>query len=1152
MKTNAMMRYRSKCRNLPNWAMTAVLLMLAPASRAGVTGPYAVDGNTLHLWHLQETSGTTCFDSVSNQNAQTFNFDMTNAPGPNASIEFAGIYPTTNFTYFGQPGPDSADGYAYAITTAKYSCLYEPYQYFPPTNWNPYPFNVACTNIANFVNTNTGAWTMETLIQPQVNLATYSALANQYLIDGDGPGNLSLPTRAWQWRIDYNSGKPELEFNDVSCPGTNHQLFAFLPTTGPDAIASAPPWPWYHVALAWTGGQPTNSDSPHLLTVYWTLVDPARTNGVADVLTNFPLAFTYTNKVGTGMVINAPNTLSTGLYPSNSLHGTPMLLIGGLGRGTVTNGIAGAGGFLGSIAEARLSMSYRHTNEFMFNPTVVPEPPTILSVATNTVVSYLGTLKVQLIETGSQPITNQWYQIINGVTNLLAGQTNLQLVVSNVTFAANGYYQLTAANAYGTTNSVLAQITINPAVEGAFNTGCDTNNNPLDATAPGSVDQHWQLLLDPDPAGIVPNAIVWNDGNPVVPIGLAPVNGASVWIGPRQNAGTTGGTYTYQTTFQVDECVASPSTVISANLLLANGDSTSPMHVFLNGVQTNINLPANPTTTTTSINLTNGLQSGSNTLTFTLNYVTGNGYDGAVGFRCQLFPATGVALTNAPVITNAPASVTNIYGSTVSFSAVALGAPQLFSWWLSNSVPITPPVWVGTTLPYLSLVATNFNAAQLTGTNYYANYQAVFSNAAGVVTSAVATLDVQLPPLTVTLAGIPIWNPTNSQTNIVVFFSAAVDPTTAATAANYSLDSGAGVLSATVTAPNEVVLTTTVLAPGTTYNLTVQNVKDSTFGITMAPSPSSIMVGTYPANVALWVRANTGVTTDANGVNQWNDLSGNGNNLSQSSASFEPQLVTNAYGDLAIRFNATNITYMSTPSAPSLALTSNMTIVAVVNFATLAGNTNGMIVSKTGDNLGGNFNQPAPYDYYSWASGVRFLRGNGNSGGAAVVTSTTTPAVGVPHILDVTMTGTNVTHRLDGRFNGGGLMSINSVDTGNPLYIGTRADGANHLTGDLSELIVIGSALTTNDLVSLEKHISAGHTIFNSSPTNIVVSESGGQVTLSWPLDHIGWQLQSNSIGLTATGAWFTVSGSTSTNAMVVSPDVTQTNIFYRMFYQAQ
>jgi hypothetical protein len=312
------------------------------------------------------------------------------------------------------------------------------------------------------------------------------------------------------------------------------------------------------------------------------------------------------------------------------------------------------------------------------------------------------------------------------------------------------------------------------------------------------------------------------------------------------------------------------------------------------------------------------------------------------------------------------------------------------------------------------------------------------------------------------------------------------------------------------------------------------------------------MVGTYPANVALWVRANTGVTTDANGVNQWNDLSANGNNLSQPSASFEPQLITNAYGDLAIRFIATNITYMSTPSSPSLALTSNMTIVAVANFATLAGNTNGMIVSKTGDTLGGNFNQPAPYDYYSWASGVRFLRGNGNSGGAAVVTSTTTPAVGVPHLLDVTMTGTNVTHRLDGQFNGSGLMSINSVDTGNPLYIGTRADGANHLTGDLSELIVIGSALTTNDVVSLEKYLKTIHTIFSSSPTNIVVSESGGQVTLSWPLDHLGWQLQSNSIGLTATGAWFTVSGSTSTNTMVVTPDLTQTNIFYRMFYQAQ
>src|ERR1035438_6551739 len=160
-----------------------------------------------------------------------------------------------------------------------------------------------------------------------------------------------------------------------------------------------------------------------------------------------------------------------------------------------------------------------------------------------------------------------------------------------------------------------------------------------------------------------------------------------------------------------------------------------------------------------------------------------------------------------------------------------------------------------------TLLATNITASQVVGTNYTANYQVVVSNDSGSVTSAVATLTVTIPPLTVASAGIPIWNPAGNQTNIVVLFSAAVDPVTAVIAGNYSLDNGASVLSAAIgDTPGKVILTTSVLNPGTAYNLTVQNVKDS-FHITM-PSPSSVLVGTYPATVALWLRAGTGVTTN--------------------------------------------------------------------------------------------------------------------------------------------------------------------------------------------------------------------------------------------------------------------------------------------------
>ena len=168
-------------------------------------------------------------------------------------------------------------------------------------------------------------------------------------------------------------------------------------------------------------------------------------------------------------------------------------------------------------------------------------------------------------------------------------------------------------------------------------------------------------------------------------------------------------------------------------------------------------------------------------------------------------------------------------------------------------------------------------------------------SAAGYVTSSVSALTIQIPPLTVASAGVPIWDSASSDTNIYVLFSAAVDPVTATTVGNYSLNNSASVLSAALgSTPNEVILTTTALNPADTYTLTVQNVKN-TYLITMTPSPTNLTVGVYPATTALWVKANTGVTTDANGVNTWNDLSGYGNNLSDSSGPpYEPQFIPNA------------------------------------------------------------------------------------------------------------------------------------------------------------------------------------------------------------------------------------------------------------------
>ncbi len=73
----------------------------------------------------------------------------------------------------------------------------------------------------------------------------------------------------------------------------------------------------------------------------------------------------------------------------------------------------------------------------------------------------------------------------------------------------------------------------------------------------------------------------------------------------------------------------------------------------------------------------------------------------------------------------------------------------------------------------------------------------------------------------------------------------------------------------------------------------------------------------------------------------------------------------------------------------------------------------------------------------------------------------------------------------------------------------------------------------------------------NTSSTNITVSVSGGNLTLTWPSDHTGWrlQVQTNTLAAGLGTNWVTVPGSTNVNT--VTAPIVQANgsVFYRMVY---
>jgi hypothetical protein len=95
---------------------------------------------------------------------------------------------------------------------------------------------------------------------------------------------------------------------------------------------------------------------------------------------------------------------------------------------------------------------------------------------------------------------------------------------------------------------------------------------------------------------------------------------------------------------------------------------------------------------------------------------------------------------------------------------------------------------------------------------------------------------------------------------------------------------------------------------------------------------------------------------------------------------------------------------------------------------------------------------------------------------------------------------------------------------------------------------------TWTDTVSTDGKITVASIgpIVNTTPTNIVTTVNGTNVTLSWPADHTGWTLQSQTNapggGLgTAVTNWWDIVGSAATNQIVVPINPTNGSVFFRM-----
>ena len=144
--------------------------------------------------------------------------------------------------------------------------------------------------------------------------------------------------------------------------------------------------------------------------------------------------------------------------------------------------------------------------------------------------------------------------------------------------------------------------------------------------------------------------------------------------------------------------------------------------------------------------------------------------------------------------------------------------------------------------------------------------------------------------------------------------------------------------------------------------------------------------------------------------------------------------------------------------------------------------------------------------------------------------ATTTLSVNGTNVIDlsgtITATGTNNLILYTGTIGGSGLSGFK---------LGTLPTG-------------VTAHLQDNTGVALQLVVTSAT---SNTPTNITTSVSGHTLTLSWPADHLGWRLQSQTNSLTTglTTNWFTWPNSTNVTSVPVAMDPTAPTVFFRLVY---
>jgi hypothetical protein len=406
-------------------AWGAVLLMAA-AAPANIVGPYTADGNTMHLYHLDEASGGS---DPGNPFLDT----------GSASFTHYNLTDTGGFDGRDNIGGGASGGYG-ATTVSGFGAAFNVLKsgngaYHNAASSSPVGGGALTSTVNNAGNTQfqsaTGAFTYELLVN------TSNITDNQYLLSRDGA------TRGWGLAINGGNVFFQNYYDPVN--GLANTITAAIPTTGPNAFVANS---WFHVAITYNGAQNTANN----LSIYWTAV---------------------TNTATQANLISQQNLLNDA-----NAGATNQLYVGSFSRGPFRLETEG------QVDEVRISNLARTADQFIFAPT--PTPTIALSNALapgNIIIGGSAVVGATISDTvsGSTPanysitggysagagalgaVTNGSGAVSNGSpVNFSATATPTQLGINTVQFTA------TSNNATNTNLTINSSVTVLDHSDAAF------------------------------------------------------------------------------------------------------------------------------------------------------------------------------------------------------------------------------------------------------------------------------------------------------------------------------------------------------------------------------------------------------------------------------------------------------------------------------------------------------------------------------------------------------------------------------------------------------------------------------------------------------------------------------------------------------------